>query len=240
MKTFFDFERFHSIDESAFREQKPFPFLNPTALLSAEGWAELEAELPAIELFEEKFGKKRYGGQMPHDRYSLEYTDQIAPRISSAWRTFIEELRSDRYRSKVRELLGVPHVGFRFHWHYTPTGRGVSPHIDQHREYGSHIFYFNAPDWTDQWGGQTVILGSEKFLERKSAPSNKDFESRIETCPIGNRSLIFSGRKQGWHAVQPITCPETHMRRVFIVVFNTTGFLWRVRDRLIGKKVQEF
>jgi len=240
MKTYLDFERLEAIDTRGFQSQKPYPFANPSELLFPEAWEELVADLPPVELFEEKFGKKRHSGQMPHDRYSLEYTDEIEPRIALSWQTFIRELRSDRYRDNVRRLLGVSNVDFRFHWHYTPTDRGVSPHIDQKREFGSHIFYFNSPEWNDLWGGHTLILGNDKTFERSSAPKVEDFQSVTETSPVGNRSLIFRGRNGGWHAVRRIECPESEMRRVFIVVCNTTSLYWRVRDRVIRKKMQAY
>jgi hypothetical protein len=40
--------------------------------------------------------------------------------------------------------------------------------------------------------------------------------------------------------VQPITCPEGRLRRVFIVVVNPDTLYWRIRDRIVGKQVQRF
>jgi len=238
VKAYFDFDRFEAIDEVAFSGQKPFPFVNPAGLLVPGAWEELEDELPPIELFEEKFGKKRPGGQMPHDRYSLEYTDGLT--VSPSWHAFINELRSDRYRDNVKRLLGVRDVEFRFHWHYTPTARGVSPHIDQLREFGSHIFYFNAPDWQESWGGNTLIFESDQMFARTSAPAMEDFQGVIEAECAGNRSLLFQGGTRSWHGVRAIDCPPDHMRRVFIVVLNTTSLFWRVRDWIIGKKIEHY
>ena len=238
MNGFFDFDRFEELIEAGFHKQDPFPFMNPIGLVHPEGWELLRSELPPIELFEQKFGKRRYSGQIPHDRFSLEYTDSLS--ISPAWHAFIEELRSPRYRAIASRLMGVNSMSLRFHWHYTPVGLGVSPHIDQHRELGSHIFYFNSPAWNREWGGETVLLGSETAYARRAAPRLGDFEQRVETNCVGNRSLVFKGRKSAWHAVRPIECPPDEMRRVFIVVYNTTEVYWRVRDWLIGKRAQQF
>jgi hypothetical protein len=38
--------------------------------------------------------------------------------------------------------------------------------------------------------------------------------------------------------VRAITCPEGHMRKVFIIVVNPSSLFWRVRDKLKGKEIQ--
>ncbi|MHA7839875.1 MAG: 2OG-Fe(II) oxygenase [bacterium] len=238
MTSFFDFDRFDAIDAEVFSAQKPFPFVNPSHLLRPGAWEALQSELPPIGSFEAKFGKKRTGGQAPHDRYSLEYAEDLE--LSPSWKSFLAELRSDRYRRSICRLLGVKDVRFRFHWHYTPSGRSVSPHVDQLREIGSHIFYFNDPQWQERWGGQTLILESKRPLPRRSAPSVEDFDGVIDTRCVGNQSLLFRGGGHAWHAVRSVRCPEQEMRRVFIVVCNTTALSWRLRDWLIGKKSPGF
>jgi hypothetical protein len=189
-------------------------------------------------LFDRKFGKQRRAGQMPHDRYSLEYREGVP--VSPAWKRLIDELRSDRYRDKIRRLYGVGGVEFRFHWHYTPRGRAVSPHVDQEREFGSHIFYFNSRRWRDEWGGHTLLLDDPRRFRRDSAPALVDFDQVVRTECMGNRSLLFRGGTQAWHAVEAIECPEDEMRRVFIVVVNTTALYWRVRDWVIGKQPERY
>ena len=228
---------------------RPYPSANPESLIRPEAWERLEAELPSLEQFDRKFGKKRRAGQAPHDRYSLEYTDDVP--VSPAWKRFIDELRSDRYRENIRRLYGVRGVEFRFHWHYTQRGRAVSPHVDQEREFGSHIFYFNSKRWQDEWGGHTLLLDDRRRFARDSAPALADFDEVIRTACVGNRSLLFCGRNLaqrarserralGWHAVDAIDCPDDEMRRVFIVVINTTALYWRVRDWVIGKKPRRY
>ena len=239
MKAFFDFDRFEAIDEVSFRGQKPFPFLNPAGLLAPGAWEELEAQLPPVELFEEKFGKKRHGGQMPHDRYSLEYTSNAA--VPAPWQEFIAELCSDRYRKILARLFDARKINLRFHWHYTPNGCSVSPHTDSVREHGSQLFYFNSEDeWDPAWGGDTLVLDDGGRLKFESAPSFEDFKNEIAAKSIGNYSLIFKRTPRSWHAVREIQCPEDHLRRVFIVVVNPENLYRTIRDRVMGKKVQRF
>jgi hypothetical protein len=233
-----DFARLEAIGTDAFRARMPFPFVNPEGLIRAEAWDRLEAELPSLDLFDRKFGKQRRAGQVPHDRYSLEYRDGVP--VSPTWKQFIDELCSDRYRANIQRLYGVTGVEFRFHWHYTPRGRAVSPHVDQEREFGSHIFYFNSRRWRDDWGGHTLVLDDHRRFRRDSAPALADFDEVIRTECVGNRSLLFRGNALAWHAVDAIECPEDEMRRVFIVVINTTALYWRIRDRLIGKKPERY
>jgi hypothetical protein len=38
--------------------------------------------------------------------------------------------------------------------------------------------------------------------------------------------------------VRPILCPEDRMRRIFILVVNPDNLFWKVRDRIVGKKIQ--
>lgn len=236
MAGYLDFEHLESIDTGTFQNQKPFPWINPRALIKPEGWAELERDLPRLEDFDQRFGEKRRAGQTPHDRYSLEFKDGLS--VADSWRSFIDELRSDRHRSQICRLFRAKNVEFRFHWHYTPTGCSVSPHVDAVRELGSHIFYFNTPLWEERWGGQTLILDDRRQWARGSAPDFDAFEEIITADCGGNSSLLFNGRDHGWHGVRKIECPEQDLRRVFIVIVNPVSKLWQVRDRLIGKSIQ--
>ena len=238
MDSYLDFELLESIEPELFRAQKPFPWLSPQNLVRPEGWSELERDLPHLEDFDRRFGEERRGGQEPHDRFSLEYSDDVE--VAESWRRFIGELRGDRYRDHICRLFGVKKVEFRFHWHYTPPGCFVSPHVDAIREYGSHIFYFNSPDWRPEWGGQTLILDDRRQLARDSAPALEDFAQIIPSECDGSRSLLFQGRDHGWHSAREVTCPEGFMRRVFIVVINPVSVFWKTRDWLIGKSIQRY
>lgn len=237
MNRYLDFEKLEAIDPGTFRTTKPFPYANPEGLITDEGYRQLLDNMPDISMFEKIFGYRRLGGQDPHNRYALEWTPQID--VPAPWQEFIGELRSDRYRRAVARLMGGNKVEFRFHWHYTPNGCSVSPHTDSKREHGSHLFYFNAEgDWDPAWGGDTLVLDDGGRLDFKTAPTYEDFVAEIPAKSIGNYSLLFERTDHAWHAVREITCPEGRMRRLFIVVVSPDNLYWKVRDRLIGKKVK--
>lgn len=234
---YLDFDKLEAIDAKAFRATEPFPYANPYGLLTESGYQRLLENMPDVSIFEKIFGYRRLGGQDPHDRYALEWTPEV--QVPQAWQEFIEELRSDRYRRAVARLMGANKVEFRFHWHYTPNGCSVSPHTDSKREHGSHLFYFNAEgEWDPSWGGETLILDDGGKLDFRSAPGYEDFVAEIPAKSIGNYSLIFERTDRAWHAVREIRCPEDRMRRLFIVVVSPDNLFWKVRDRIVGKKVR--
>jgi hypothetical protein len=236
---YLDTERLDALDATAFWSTEPYPWANPSHLLTNAGYEELLANLPSLELFARTFGKQRKAGQASHDRYSLEY-DEALP-VPKPWREFIDELRSNHYREPMRRLLRARAIEFRFHWHYTPTSASVSPHCDARRELGSHLFYFNAEgDWDRSWGGETLVLDDGGRLPWRSAPSFEEFGDIVAAECLGNRSLIFARGDHAWHGVREIRCPAEHMRRVFIVVINPSNIYWRVRDALVGKQIRRY
>jgi hypothetical protein len=236
MPQYLDVDRLDAIDTREFRSTSPYPWANPEGLLTPEGYRALRDNMPDVAMFERKFGKQRRGDQAPHDRYSLEYTEGMA--VPKPWEDFIAELRSDVYRDMIARLFDAKDPEFRFHWHYTPAGCAVSPHCDSKREHGSHIWYFNDDDWDPSWGGDTLVLDDGGRLSPDSAPAFEDFDEIITCRSEGNRSAIIERSERGWHGVREITCPEGHMRKVFIVVVNPSSLYWRVRDRLMGKSIQ--
>jgi len=233
---YLDLNALEAIDVREFQNAKPFPWVNPQDLIRPEAWNILERDLPGQDLFDRRFDEPRRAGQDPHDRYSLEYREGLG--VAGSWQTFIAELRSPDYRDAICDLFEVPRIEFRFHWHYTPTGCSVSPHMDAVREYGSHLFYFNPPDWDPAWGGETLILDDGGRFPRHSAPGIDEFDRVLSTNSLGNASLLFQGRDHGWHAVLPMRQPADRLRRVFIVVINPVSLFWKIRDRLIGKSIQ--
>jgi hypothetical protein len=216
--TYLNFERIRKIDPIAFQSQKPYPWINPEGFLTEEGYRRLLDTLPDVSLFERCFGEERKYGQKSHDRFALEYGDDLD--VAGPWKDFVSELRGEDYKVFLRRLIGAYSLELSFHWHYTPKGCSVSPHCDANYKLGSHIFYFNTPqDWDPTWGGETLILDGGRF-KRKSAPHFGDFEHVISAQALGNRSLLFARREHSWHGVREIRCPEGRMRKVFIVVIN--------------------
>jgi hypothetical protein len=236
---YLNIEKLRGLSRDEFLTFKPYPYFNSEGVLTESGFQDLLANMPPLDLFEQKFGYERRAGQAPHDRYSLEYAHGMV--VPQPWKEFIDELRSDAYRKEMERLLGAKKVEFRFHWHYTPSGADVSPHCDARREHGSHLFYFNSrEDWDPGWGGSTLVLDDGGRLDYNTAPALEEFDEVMECDSIGNYSSLMLRTDHAWHAVNPIDCPEDRLRRVFIVVVNPDKLFWKVRDRVIGKTIQRF
>ena len=237
MTNYIDFAKLDAITAEEFLARKPYPYADLQNLLTPEGYEALVQNMPDLALLDQKFGHRRRAGQQPHDRYSLEYTEDTD--VPEPWREFIGELRSDRYRNSVARLFNVHNPEFRFHWHYAPNGCSVSPHCDADREHGSHIFYFNSEqDWDPSWGGDTLVLDDGGRMTPDSAPAFEDFERVIPCKSVGNASMLFNNNGHAWHGVRELNCPDDQLRKVFIVVINPSTLFWKVRDKLIGKSIQ--
>ncbi len=216
---YLDFERLEAIDPWRFRAVRPYPWINPSDLISSEGFESLADTLPEVSRFRRIFGKERKFGQQSHDRFTLDYTPELE--LSPPWRHFMSEITSDRYTAAIARLAGRRSIDLSFHWHYTPRGCSVSPHCDSKHKLGSHIFYFSREtEWDKAWGGATLILDSDRRLDRRSAPGFGDFDREFAGEHIGNRSLLFIRRNDSWHGVRPIQCPAGLFRKVFIVVVD--------------------
>ena len=230
MKTmeYLNYAKMEAVDGKAFRAQQPYPWVNPEGLLTDAAYTALRSDLPDVSKFQKVFGVQRAHGQMSHDRYTLEYEKGLP--LPAPWKELMVELHGPRYRDFLRRIFGVRLLDLTFHWHYTPNGCSVSPHCDAKHKLGSHIFYLNTPDdWQQQWGGETLILDDGGRFPRDSAPGFEDFDRVMESEALGNRSLIFMQRKNSWHGVREIQCPEGLLRKVFIVVINSGTPVARVR-----------
>ncbi|MEE8504853.1 MAG: hypothetical protein V3S40_01390 [Kiloniellales bacterium] len=231
--SYLDFERLDKIDPSSFRTQEPYPWINPGGLLTDEGYRRLRKTLPDVSQLEPVFGRQRMHGQQSHDRYALEYSDELD--IDEAWKEFARELRSREYRAFVSRMLAVKSFDMNLHWHYAPNGCSVSPHCDARRKLGSHIFYFNTEDdWDPAWGGETLVLDDGGRFGRKMAPGFDDFDRVMPSQALGNYSFLFAQTAHSWHGVREIRCPQDHMRKVFIAVINRRSPIVWAR-RLFGK-----
>lgn len=236
---YIDYDRLESLDPIAYKDQAPYPWVNPEGILTPEGFDVLRENLPQVSIFKKDFDAPRCSGQAPHNRFTLEYTSDTP--VYGPWREFIEELTADRYRRALCKLVGVRHLDFNFHWHYTPNGCSVSPHCDAKRKLGSHIFYFNTEeDWNPEWGGETVVLDDGGRFDVRSAPAFEDFDRAISSETMGNRSFIFTRQGNSWHGVREINCPEGYMRKVFIVVLNRSNARWRLKARLGSRQFERF
>jgi len=226
--TFLDLERLSQIDPSTFQSQKPYPWINPGGLLTEEGYRRLREALPDVSELAPDFGRHRMHGQRSHDRFSLEYSDELD--VDDAWKEFASELRDQPYRDFLSRMLGVRRFGLNFHWHYTPNGCSVSPHCDARRKLGSHIFYLNTEDdWDPAWGGETLVLDDGGEFRRNTAPQFDDFTQVMPSRTVGNHSFLFAQTTHSWHGVREIRCPKDRLRKVFIVVVNRHSPIVRAR-----------
>jgi hypothetical protein len=239
--TFLDFERLEQIPTEHFRDARPYPWLNPKGALSDEGFKRLIETCPEVERFNPFFGVTRKHGQQSHDRFTLEYRDDLD--IAPEWKQFVAELKSPEYMSFLLRLTGRRSLSLAFHWHFTPQGCSVSPHCDGQHKIGSHIFYLNTEtDWKEEWGGQTVVLDDGGRFERRSAPKFEDFDRAIDAQTLGNYSFLFARQGNSWHGVRELRCPEGMYRKVFIVVINDPWKTLRKRflDRIQGKQSKDY
>src|SRR5262245_39381330 len=194
---YLDGERLNAIDRHAFRSQQPFPWVNPYGLLIEDGYQRLLNTPPDRSLFTPVFGKKRTDGKYSHDRFSLEYHDDLD--IAPSWKEFIAELRGKAYQELLRRLIGARSFELLFYWHYTPRGCSVSPHCDSRRKLGGHIFYFNtAQDWDPAWGGETLILDDGGRFDYRSAPTLLTSSGSPPWRRWGTGGLLFAKTLHSW------------------------------------------
>lgn len=228
---YLDQNALRKFDAQGFRNRLPYPWSGISGILRPEAYERLREELPPVAMFQKVFGKARRHGQQSHDRYVLEYEAGLD--LPPSWRTFIDELQGPVYREWLANAIGSDRFDLSFHWHYTPTGKSVSPHCDAPRKLGSHIFYFNTEqDWDPAWGGATVILDDAGRFSRRSAPAFEDFVSTETADSLGNRSLLFVRNGNSWHGVREIRCPEDHLRKIFIIVIERASLGMRLRRLL--------
>ena len=233
---YLDQAKIEAIDATAFQNANPFPWMNINGFLTEEAFDSLYQTLPLSCQLKPEIGKKRDYGQQSHDRLTLQYRPGLD--LSPQWQKFIDTLHGDQYEHFLRKLFALKsneEIVLTMHWHYASKGCSVSPHVDAKRKLGSHIFYFHKDnDWNDDWGGQTLVLQSDKRLPVHSAPPFSDFNICAASSIKGNHSFIFERTEQSWHGVRPLTCPADHLRKVFIVVINRVNLQVKWR-RLRGK-----
>ncbi|MCA1780534.1 MAG: hypothetical protein LC637_14490 [Xanthomonadaceae bacterium] len=228
---FLDLSKLQQMDGAEFQARQPYPWANPAGLLTDAGFNTLVGQLPSLDQFKQVFGRSRKHGQQSHDRYALEWQDDLP--VADAWKAFVDELRGPVYREFLFRMIGHDRFSLKFHFHFTPNGCSVSPHCDAVWKLGSHIFYLNTErDWKPEWGGETQVLDDCGRFPARSAPDFGEFDRAMSSKSLGNRSLLFIRSGNSWHGVKPINCPEGHLRKVFIVVINRDTPWYRLRSRL--------
>ncbi len=222
-----------AVSADTFRATHPYPWTNLENSLTPEGYEALRQSMPDTSQADRQVGRKRGYGQAPHDRYLLHYRPGVS--ISQPWQEFLAELNGSVYQDFLRRVLGPHNFIPTFEWYYAWQGCAVSPHCDATRKLATHIFYFNTEqDWKASWGGQILILDSERRFPAHSAPQFDDLKIAAALQPCGNGSLLFQRTPHSWHGVRPLQCPEGSLRRLFIITVNVPSFqVWwrRVRGK---------
>jgi len=228
---YLNLECINAVSASAFQLQKPYPWAQMQDTLTPEGWNKLRATLPDMTKFQQMVGVKRGYGQEPHNRGILHYREGLA--LAEPWKAFIAELRGKEYESFLRRMLGLApgnRIILTMEWYYAWQGCSVSPHCDARRKLATHIFYFNTEnDWDPDWGGEILILDSEKRFATHSGPSFDELKTAAMLEPWGNESLFFQRTQHSWHGVRPLQCPPGKLRRLFLITVNVPSFQvwWR-------------
>lgn len=219
-----------TLDEKRFQEAKQFPWMDIPNFLDKNAYQELVANMPDIANFEKTHNKPRAYGQLPHNRYTLEYRKGL--NIPSCWESFISELKSKEYKSYLKRMFNIKNFDLRFHWHYSEGGGSISPHCDGENKVGSQLFYFNTSEnWSKEWGGQTLVL-MDKYGKHKceSAPDFSDFDEFFKAKSVDNNSFIFARTSMSWHGVQEITAPEGKFRKIFVVVIDKSSLYKKIKN----------
>ena len=217
-----------AVSAEQFQARQPYPWTTMEGSLTPEGYDALRQSLPAVEGFDRQVGIRRGYGQAPHDRYLLHYRPGLD--LASPWQEFLAELQGPVYQEFLRRVLGPRTFIPTFEWYYAWEGCAVSPHCDAVRKLATHIFYFNTDeDWDAAWGGEILILDSERRFKAHSAPQFDELKVAASLEPRGNGSLLFERTPHSWHGVRPLRCPPGQLRRLFIVTINVPSFQvwWR-------------
>jgi hypothetical protein len=217
----------------AFRARQPYPWTNLESTLTPQGYEALRLSMPDTSQADKQVGVKRAYRQGPHDRFLLHYRPGVE--IAQPWKEFLAELEGPVYQDFLKRVLGPKTFIPTFEWYYAWEGCAVSPHCDAVRKLATHIFYFNTEaDWDPNWGGEILILDSERRFKAHSGPAFDDLKVAASLRPGGNGSLLFQRTPHSWHGVRPLQCPQGKLRRLFIVTINVPSFqVWwrRVRGK---------
>jgi hypothetical protein len=218
-------------DEKAFINRDPFPFESIQSLIKEEYYETLCDTFPDIKYFEHRDHWKRNDNQKSHEKYLLIYDDFIGNTDNSVikkgislgviWNRLINDLLSDEYKKFVARAVNwdINDIDISIEWQMLPTGAEQPPHLDGYVKLFPHIFYFNK-DWSDEWGGETVILGfKDKSMHKGDIPIMYDeFDVEHKATCKGNVSTVAMMGDRSWHGVRPIKNPEGTYRKTMLVV----------------------
>ena len=215
-------------EQRQFSITKPSPYDEFENIIKPDIYEQWLNEFPPEELFKDEFPETRKHGQRPHCRKFMCYTTENKMSyfnnyminlsdLPNIWTEFSEYIYNDRdYKQWIADMLKIKNFYFRFDFHRTQNGLDVSPHVDSHTKFGSHLFYFMPEGWKEEYGGQTIFY--EGLNKNVLNPEAEDFSSYTTTTTSGNRSCLFKNVPNGWHGVTRINTPVGIVRQIFNLV----------------------
>ena len=203
---YLDLDQLSAIDTAAFQAQQPYPWINPERLLTEEGYQRLLNNLPDQTQFTPSFGNQRAHGQQGHDRFILEYSDDLP--VVQEWKDFVAELRSPTYQTFLSRLLGTRAFELSFHWHYTPRGCGAG---------GKPVGHGVEPDAEGTPAGLQAVgpghaSNSRKFCNNRG-PSGVRNDSGWNWTPKSGRLRCRTAMHSPRSAVRAVISSSSGMRR---------------------------
>lgn len=116
------------------------------------------------------------------------------PKLSSVWKQFIDDLRSDTYikllgnyiKTEIKDFaldIGL----FRF-----KQNNWVEVHTDRQDKILTQLFYFNE-NWNNLWGGELYVLAE---------PDLSSVLSKVK--PAVDHSAVIVRADNAWHYVSPV------------------------------------
>ena len=152
MPQYLDIDRLEAIDPREFRSRSPYPWAEPGEPADALGLPGAAGEHAGRGACSSASSASSAG---PSRRRTIatRWSTPKGWRCRSLGRISSASCAASATATRSRGCSTRKDPEFRFHWHYTPAGCSVSPHCDSKREFGSHIWYFNAEDeWDPQLG----------------------------------------------------------------------------------------
>ncbi len=147
------------------------------------------------------------------------------------------EIKKNRYwltknmrrkrRGVIARLVNKKQVRSRFEFSVmTASGGNILPHTDDPRKNITLVLSFiKENEWQDEWGGGTnVCIPKDRSKIYNFVNNNMPFEKveNIKTFPFKpNQALIFVKTFNSWHSVDPMSGPESALRKTVTINIET-------------------
>lgn len=195
---------------------QPFPFVVIEGFLEPSFAREVAAAYPTFETAKEM----GFAFKAVNERKKVQITDRAL--FPDAVGRLSDALASPSFLADLTAITGIPDLLaderlFGAGIHVTgPHGR-LDVHVDFNvleledgpRYRRINLLLYLNPEWNEEWGGHVEL-----------------WDRDVKTCvqryaPVIGRCLIFETSDISYHAVSPLTCPETELRRSFAAYYYT-------------------